>query len=238
MASPMSPIKHARIGTCPHGLPMGACPICSGSGGGGGGAKKAAPTASEMSWDECFAVGQMMKAQRLNQQQLNNQALQPQISLPITFQGNLANFAQNITNIIPKITEFTQKLQDSMPKIIAKPIEIIANKVLIPMLNTIKDVAVVLQKTVAQLGQKLVDIEDKLTAVFGELKNNIEKKISDKFNDFKKKAKKFFAIFEPKEIDEEENKLEEEKRIFDLKTLLNSIKENLTKKEYELNGEN
>ena len=26
----------ARVGTCPHGLPLGACPICNGMGGGGG----------------------------------------------------------------------------------------------------------------------------------------------------------------------------------------------------------
>ena len=50
-------------GTCPHGLPVGACPICSGMG--GGGAKKADSTAKpgEMSWNECYAIGQMMKAQ-------------------------------------------------------------------------------------------------------------------------------------------------------------------------------
>ena len=27
--------NNSRIGTCPHGLPMGACPICNGMGGGG-----------------------------------------------------------------------------------------------------------------------------------------------------------------------------------------------------------
>ena len=26
----------ARVGTCPHGLPLGACPICNGMSGGGG----------------------------------------------------------------------------------------------------------------------------------------------------------------------------------------------------------
>ena len=27
---------NVRTGTCPHGLPPGACPICNGMGGGGG----------------------------------------------------------------------------------------------------------------------------------------------------------------------------------------------------------
>lgn len=45
--------NNARVGTCPHGLPLGACPICNGMGGGGG-MKKADFSAKpgEMSWNE------------------------------------------------------------------------------------------------------------------------------------------------------------------------------------------
>jgi len=225
------PIKHAAIGTCPHGLPMGACPICSGSGGGGG-AKKATAPVGEMSWDECFAVGQMMKAQKLSQLQ-KNQA--PQTQLNLSFEGKLANFAQNIANFSSKIAIFSQKLQNSLPPVLAKTIALITNKILLPMMNVIRDVMLLIQKALVQIEQKLADISDKLTAIFGELKNSIEKKLSDKFTDFKKKAKSFFGIFEPKEIDEEENKLEEEKRIFELKTIFQSIKKKLTHKENETN---
>ena len=44
-----------RTGSCPHGLPLGACPICSG--GGGGTMRKADFSAKpgEMSWNECAA---------------------------------------------------------------------------------------------------------------------------------------------------------------------------------------
>ena len=53
-----------KIGTCPHGLPQGACPICSGM---GGGMKKADFSAKpgEMSWNECAAIGAFLKAQKM-----------------------------------------------------------------------------------------------------------------------------------------------------------------------------
>ena len=35
MTASLSRASHNKIGTCPHGLPMGACPICNGMGGGG-----------------------------------------------------------------------------------------------------------------------------------------------------------------------------------------------------------
>ena len=78
--------------------------------------------------------------------------------------------------------------------------------------------------------QKLVDISDKLTAVFGELKAAVEKKISDKFKDFKKKFKSVLGIFEPLDSDDEEKKIEESKRLFEMKTVFNSIKEKLFNK--------
>ena len=73
-------IQKTKIGTCPHGLPAGACPICSGMGGGGGSSRKTTKAAGEMSWDECVAVGQMLKAQRLAQQK-RDMAMQAQLPL-------------------------------------------------------------------------------------------------------------------------------------------------------------
>ena len=56
---PFGTIKtnNSRVGTCPHGLPLGACPICNGMG--SGGAKKADFSAKpgEMSWSQCAAIG-------------------------------------------------------------------------------------------------------------------------------------------------------------------------------------
>lgn len=56
--------NNSKIGTCPHGLPQGACPICSGM---SGGMKKTDFSAKpgEMSWNECAAIGAFLKAQKM-----------------------------------------------------------------------------------------------------------------------------------------------------------------------------
>lgn len=216
-------------GTCPHGLPLGACPICSGAGGGGGSSKKAARPAGEMSWDECFAVGQMMKAQRLAQQK-KDLSMQAQLHAPVNIIGRLENAAQKIAGLSEKLTNIVQKLQSqNIPKILTLPL-IIAAKIAIPILNMLKNVPLLAQKALNFVQTKLADISDKLNAVFGELKASIDKKISSQFENFRKKSKSFFNIFNPSETEqiEEEKKIEEAKQTFELKTILNSIKEKFT----------
>lgn len=225
MNLPLSAIPKTKIGSCPHGLPMGACPICNGSGGGGGGsAKKMERPVGEMSWDECFAVGQMMKAQKLAQQQ-KDVAMLGQTSAPMSSIGRLENMAQKIAGFAEKLSSIVQKAQTN-PTLLSKTIAFVANLAL-PVLNVIKNVAEFAQKAINTLQQKMADISDKLTAVFGELKAAVDKKISDKFKDFKKKFKSVLGIFEPSEFENEEKKVEEDKRLFDLKTAFDSIKDKL-----------
>jgi len=199
MTISLSPVQNAKIGTCPHGLPPGACPICSGMGGGGGGSAKKQDVSTkkvEMSWSECAAIGQILKNQKMAQK-LNEQSLQSQMIAAMTFQRNLANFAQ-------RMACFVQNAQNVLPAMLSKPLGFLANKMLIPMLNILKDIPLNIQKTFAQIVEKFADISDKLTAMFGELKSSIEKKISDKLKDFKKKIKSFFAVLETQELDDEE----------------------------------
>lgn len=226
MNLPVSSAQGLKIGTCPHGLPPGACPICSGAGGGGGSAKKAdfSAKAGEMSWADCAAIGNMLKAQKLSQKQ-NEQSFQSQILAAAAFEKSMANIAQKLAN-------FAQNIQASTPSIIAKPIGFVTTKLLIPMLNVLKDIPLNTQKTLAKIGEKLADISDKLNAMFGELKNSIEKKISDKLKDFKKKIKSFFSVLETTEADDEERKIDEAEKIFREKTTLYSLKE---RTERELN---
>lgn len=224
----LSPAKHSKIGTCPHGLPAGACPICSGMGGGGGSAKTKSTASNEMSWDECFAVGQMLKAQRLAQQERNNAYINS-FQSP-SFSAKVENFSQNIANFAEKVAIFAQKATN-LPGIISKPLNFIATKMLIPMLNILKDIPQVIQKTINFVKEKFADISDKLNAVFGELKNSIEKKISDRFNSFKKKAMSLFGLVEPQNVDDEERKIENAKRTFELKTVFENIKNLLKKQE-------
>jgi len=199
MTISLSPVQNSKIGTCPHGLPPGACPICSGAGGGGGGAAKKADfsaKAGEMSWADCAAMGQIIKNQKMAQNQ-GEQSLQSQMIAAMNFQKNISNLALRMSN-------FVQNIQNSaIPAIISKPLSLIAEKMLIPMLNVLKDIPLNFQKALINIAEKVVDISDKLTAMFGELKNSIEKKISDKLKDFKKKIKSFFGLFEDNEFEEE-----------------------------------
>ncbi len=207
-------------GLCPHGLPPAACPICSG--GMGGGAKKADFSAKpgEMSWNECAAIGAMMRAQKL-QKQMNAQAHENRLLA-------IAKFETQMMNVSQKLAQLAVMIANNTPSAIAKPINFILNKVAIPLLNTLKNIPVNIMKTMDNIRQKFVDIQDKLNAVFGELKNSVEKKISDTLANFKKKIQMLFQVDESTETTEEEKKVEEEKRTFEVKTFINDLYNKIT----------
>ncbi len=219
MQLPLSSLNKSKIGTCPHGLPQGACPICSGMGGGGGAKREIKSKPDEMTWDECFAIGQMLKAQKLAQQQ-RQQGIEQQLSVPLNFGARLANVSQNIALFSQKVANFAQKAQN-LPNIISKPVVFILNKIALPILNLIKDLPLVINKAINFIREKLADISDKLNAMFGELKNSTEKKVSDFLKDFKKRIKSIFDLPDLSKLDDEDKKIEEDKRIFEFKKYLN-----------------
>ena len=208
--------SNSRIGTCPHGLPMGACPICNGMSGGGGG-KKADFSAKpgEMSWNECAAIGAFLKAQKAAQQ-AREAEFQAHIQALQKFQNTMANAAQ-------RAAQFAQMVQNSMPPIIAKPLAFVMNNIVANGLNMIKNLPQAISNFVQNFSQKLADIADKLTAVYGELKAAVQKKVSEFFKDIKKKIKSIFGIFEPTNTDDEDKKIEEAKRTFELKTFIHKL---------------
>ena len=110
----LSAPTNSRIGTCPHGLPPGACPICSGMG--GAGSKKADFSAKpgEMSWNQCAAIGAFLKAQKNAQMQR---------------QADIQSFAQNMKIFQNSLLAANQKLANisgffvkNTPAVISKPI--------------------------------------------------------------------------------------------------------------------
>lgn len=220
-----------KTGSCPHGLPHGACPICSGMGGGGGSVKRedSKPKANEMSYDECFAVWMQMKAEKQAKAD-KEAAFQAQANAAlIQNKMQIMAFAQKMANAAEKITNFAQKISQNHP-ILSKPLVFIAKNIAAPIINTVKNVVVAVVNVAKFIGQKFADISDKLAAVWGEFKNSTLKKASDKFNNFRKKLSSFFIISTPKKTDDEENKLESEKRIFDIKTLFQKVQKSLTNK--------
>ena len=217
----------ARIGTCPHGLPPGACPICNGMGGGGG-MRKADFSAKpgEMSWNECAAIGAFLKAQH-QAKEARAQDAQNFAQQAVAFQNSMAAAHQ-------RMSELAQFFTKNTPAIIAKPANFVINTLIMGTVNLLKSIPAAIGNFAQNIGQKLADISDKLAAVYGEVKAAISKKISETFNDFKKKVKSLFAIFQPLDADNDDKKIDEAKKAFELKTFIHNLYKKLTGTEKDL----
>lgn len=205
----------SRVGTCPHGLPLGACPICNGMG--GGGAKKADFSAKpgEMSWNQCAAIGAFLKAQKMAKQVKEQDAMNF-AQRAQAFQTALMNSSQRIANIAQFISQNT-------PQIVAKPINFVLNTIIGGIVRAIANIPMAISNVIQAVQQKIADISDKLTAIMGELKASIDKKISDAFKIVKKKIKSIFAIFKPLDDDNEEKQIDETKKTFELRTFIHDL---------------
>ena len=214
--------NNSKIGTCPHGLPQGACPICSGM---GGGMKKADFSAKpgEMSWNECAAIGAFLKAQKNARLQREQDAQNFANNIKV-FQNTLMNASQRLANIGGFFAQNT-------PTIIARPVNFVLNTVLGGIVRTIANIPSTISSIIQTVQQKLADISDKLTAMIGELKASIEKKISESLKTLKKKIKSIFSIFNSQNIDNEEKQIDETKKTFKLKTFIHDLYKKLTEKE-------
>lgn len=206
--------NNARIGTCPHGLPQGACPICSGM---GGGMRKADFSAKpgEMSWNECAAIGAFLKAQQ-NAKLQRQQDAQNFAQQAVAFQNAMNKASQNISMLARFFSVNT-------PAIIARPVNFILNTVIGGTLNAIRSFPQTVQIAFQNFGQKLADISDKLAAVYGEVKTAIAKKISESINELKKKVKSLFSIFTPQDADNDDKQIDETKKAFKLKTFIHDL---------------
>ena len=204
--------------TCPHGNPMGACPICKGGGGSSAPPidRNARRKAGEMTWNECYAMGQILKQRAAAQAQNEKE----------NTQYNAMLFGQNIA-FINIASQVNTALNNMLANIVTTTTNI-NSKVLTPILNKLQILANTAQtfinKATAQvkqviedIRQKIIAVADKLTAIYGEMKNAVAKNISDAFSRFKKKAFALLAaIDETLTPDEEdEKKLDEEKRVLE-----------------------
>lgn len=205
-----------KAGTCPHGLPLGACPICNGMSGGGG-AKKADFSAKpgEMSWNECAAIGAFLKAQQ-NARLARQQDAQQFAQQAVAFQNALMNASQRIATL-------TGVISNSAPAIIAKPVNFVLNNIIGGTINLIKNLPTTIQNITQFIGQKIADISDKLAAVYGEIKTAIAKKITEPLNEFKKKLKSLFGIFNPENTANDDKQIDETKKAFKLKTFIHDL---------------
>ena len=208
--------NHNKIGSCPHGLPMGACPICNGMAGGNSTTKRDTPrNVGEMTYNQCAAIGAILKAQKNAKAQAQH-AEQNRLDA-------LAEFQKNISNTHQRLVEYTTIINNTMPAIIAKPINFVLNTIVGNVLKFVQNIPNVINNISQFISQKLTDISDKLTAIYGELKASISEKVSKLLSDTKKKLKSLFFIFGTQETDDEEKKIEEAKRTFELKTFIQKL---------------
>ena len=213
--------NNSKIGTCPHGLPQGACPICSGM---SGGMKKADFSAKpgEMSWNECAAIGAFLKAQKNARLQREQDAQ--------NFANNIKAFQNTLMNVSKRLANIGGFFAQNTPAIIARPVNFVLNTVLGGIVRTIANIPSTISNIIQTVQQKLADISDKLTAMVGELKASIEKKISESLKTLKKKIKSIFSIFNSQNIDNEEKQIDETKKTFKLKTFIHDLYKKLTEK--------
>lgn len=229
LASSVVHTHSAKVGTCPHGLPLGACPICNGMAGGNSTTKRDTPrNVGEMTYNQCAAIGAMLRAQKHARAQAQ-QAQQNHLQALVNFQKNIANTHQ-------RLMEFATIITNTMPQIVAKPINFVLTQIVGKVLNFVQNLPTTLANFSQVITQKFTEISDKLVAVFGELKAATEEKISKFITETKKKLKSLFFIFGTQETDNEDKKIDEAKRTFELKTFIHKLYEKLkneTKKDVE-----
>ena len=204
-----------KAGTCPHGVAPGACPICSNMGGGGMRPGERVQKPGEMSYHECAMIGAMMRA-REAQQKLHEENLLRQAEA-------LKSFEQNLVNVAQKMAEFASNIQKFLP---LKPVSMVINNIVVPVIKSIANLPNIISniaEKITQLKEKFIDIMDKLTAVFGEAKAFIEKKVSEFVSMVKTRFESLFKIFKRNNTKDDETKIDEDKKIFRLKTFISKI---------------
>lgn len=205
-----------KPGCCPHGLPAGACPICSGMSGGATKVVTPAPQKDEWSYAKCYAVWQRMLAKEAQQENHEKSV--------IAFRAAIANFQKNIQAITSKTNTISLFLQSNLPKPLAKSINFISQKVLIPILKTLETLPNNIEKAMNTIQKTLTDISDKLIAIFGELKNKLEKQFQKSFKSFKKGIFMLLAIFNVETQNEnDDKKINETKKILKLKAIKETL---------------
>ena len=164
MSTQISNVNKVNAGLCPHGLPPGACPICSKMGGGGSlRVGERTQKAGEMSYHQCAMIGNMMRARELAEKR-QAQSLEKHAEALKAFEMTMQRISNNLQNFI----------QQMGVNFFAKPIVFVAQNIVLPVVNFVQNIP----KFVQQFQNLKIDIQDKLNAVFGEMKNFVQKIIN------------------------------------------------------------
>lgn len=191
MPAPVSQSSN-KAGLCPHGLPPAMCPACSQKMGGGGGraqdTKMTKPMRSgEWSYLKCYSAWMHMQTEKTlaeNAQQRFDRQIETAKQLQ-----------QTISNLADKIKANIQNIQNSLPTALKVPVQILSNLIINPILNLISQIPKVMMKMAEfqkNINLLIQNAGEKLVALLGDIKNFVDKKVTE---NLKKLAKKFFMFF-------------------------------------------
>ena len=171
MVSPLS----TQSGTCPHGMAPGACPICSGKAGGGGGSSLNTPrVAGEMSWNQCYYEGMLMKRAAESAQEAALQSQQTAFLNAVAHNKML----QPVLTLAVKISQMTQNLQ-AVSNMLASAFEGIKSQ----FINITDKLAAIygdLKNALSSVFEKGIDrVKKKLSSIFSFLKLEVEEETDD-----------------------------------------------------------
>ena len=209
LATQVPNVNKTSAGLCPHGLPPSACPICSKMAGGGGlRAGERPQKAGEMSYHECVMIGNMMRARELAEKRhaLN---LERQAEALKAFENTMAKLSANLQ-------KFVQHMGQNL---ITKPIAFVVQSLALPIVNFVQNIP----KFIQRFQNLKFEIQDKLNAIFGEVKNFIQKKIADLVSTIKSKFEGLFKILKKHNAEDDDTKIDDDKKIFNLKNILRKI---------------
>lgn len=204
LSNTVQQVNKVNAGLCPHGLPPAACPICSA----GAGSMKQSDRnrkIGEMTYHECAMIGNMLKARALAQKH-HEQNIQHHLENSKIFETTMQKLSANLQQFIMQNSDFPMM----------KPVVFVVQNIVVPVLNFIKEVPKFFNNI-------KFEIMDKLSAIYGEAKAFVEKKISELVSTIKSKLELLFKIFKKNNTKDDETKIDEDKKIFNLKTILHKI---------------
>ncbi|MBR2387000.1 hypothetical protein IKA92_06870 [bacterium] len=187
----VSSINVTQKNTCPHGLPLGACPICNGMGGGGGRVndKHTARRSGELTYAQCAAIGARMKA-AAEAKEARLEALRAEF--------NIANLKIQTDKFVEKLQNNLSQIQNSLPPALGRVFGNVVSNVINPLLNFAKNIPNVVQNIanfISEFRGQIISTMEKLTAIVGEVKNFISAKIKEEFKKIKKKILSLFGFY-------------------------------------------
>ena len=201
MSNAVQNVNKINTGLCPHGLPPGACPICS-QGAGSMRQSDRNRNIGEMTYHECAMIGNMLKARALAQKN-HEQNIEHRLE-------NIKAFETTMEKLSASMLEFAKQINNFLP---LKPIAFVIQNIAVPVVNFIRNIP----KFITNFKFEIID---KLNAIYGEAKAFLNKKVSELVSVIKNFI---FKVFKKNNTDDDDTKIDDDKKIFNQKTILHKI---------------